>query len=303
MKIVYLVILVFAIVILLVLAADVIIGFSQYKRIFYKNGKLRRSFGKKYKSTEYDTKIFQNMEKIYITSKDGLTLCGLYNNDDNKRLVILLHGFAQNKYDMGEWVKLFQKLGFDQLILDLRSHGESEGEEFSFGVNNREDILLWIDRIKSIKDDYDIVLFGLGVGAAAISYTINNSDKNIKAAILDSCFDNALKQINYLNSRKKIKSKLIFKIFLNYLKRNKKINLKEIDICENLKNSKIPVLILHGKNDTITPVEMAYNLYNSLPDKLRQINIFEEAGHFESFSSNKFLYKNSVKKFLDKFNY
>ena len=302
MKIVYLTILIFATLILLVLAVDVIISFFEYKKTFCKKGKLRHSFEKKYKVIDCDANVFQNMEKISINSKDRLILSGLYNNDNNNKLVIIAHGFAQNKYYMGEWVKLFQNLGFDQLIIDLKSHGESEGDEFSFGANEREDILTWIDKIKSIKDDYSIILFGLGIGAATISNVLNNKDKNIKVAILDSCFDNAFKQVDYLNSHKKMKSKLIFKIFLNYLKRNKKLNLKEIDICENLKKSKIPVLILHGKNDTITPVEMAYNLYNSLPSKLSQINIFENAGHFEELEKNKFLYKNDIKKFLDKFN-
>lgn len=299
MNIIYLVCLVALSLILIGLFLNIIISYSNFHRIFSRKGKIKKQFEKK-NQVEIDEDEFKKMEHIFVTSFDGTKLSAYYKDNANSQIVLFVHGYGQTKKNLLPWGKLFQTLGYDQLYIDMRGSGESEGDEISFGENAEKDIEKWLDKICEMKSDYKIILFGLGLGGSAIINSSKNN-RNVKAVILDSCFDNALKQMLFLNSKKKIKSKIINKMFLNYLKRNKNLNLKNIDNCEKLKEVNLPVLILHGENDDITPVEMAYNLYAALPEKTREINIFKNTNHLEGINSDKFLYKSIIRKFLTKF--
>lgn len=300
MKVVYLIFLIIASLILLGLFLYLIIGYLYYKNFFTKKGKIKKGLERQFSTEENDLNYLQSMEKITLNLKDDLKLEGFYRNDENSKLVVIINSYLQTKDQISSFGKIFQSLGFDQLLIDIQTLEDYEQTNLDqYYIHCLE---LWIEKAISLKNYCEIILFGLGTGGAISSFLSKSNLWVIKAIICDSCFDNALKQISYINSKKKIKSKLFFKIFLNYMKKNKNINLKNIDICENFKKSKIPVLILHGENDSITPVEMAYNLYASLPENLRQINVFKNAGHLESLLSDKLLYKSEIKKFLIKYN-
>lgn len=300
MKILYFIFIIISALVLVFLFADIMIGYLSYRNIFQRNGKMRKKFEKIYQQDKRELKDFSNAQLINIVVEDNTKIEAIYQDNNSSKLVLIVHGYGQDKQSLHEWSKLFKSIGFDELLIDLYfDGGVVDGKTIQYENNN---INLWLDKAKGLKDYSQIVLMGLGIGGTIVMGILPQKDNRVKAIICDSCFDNTLKQVMFLNSKKKFKSKFFMKIFLNYLIKNKKINLKKLDNCELLKQSKIPILILHGENDKITPVEMAYNLYASLPEKLSQINVFKNSGHLESIKTNNYLYKNEIKNFLNKYN-
>ncbi len=75
-------------------------------------------------------------------------------NDESTRAVILVHGRDASKQNAisGNLVKLAASLheaGFSVLMIDMRGHGESEGDRYSFGVYERRDVLGAVDFLLS----------------------------------------------------------------------------------------------------------------------------------------------------------
>lgn len=104
-------------------------------------------------------------------------------------------------------------IGYNILLIDLRSHGKSEGKIYSFGYYERIDILSWCNYINENYNDKKIVLFGVSMGATAMMMCMGDSrlPNNVKVLIDDCGFTEAYEQIGY---RVKLLHKLPFFPFI-----------------------------------------------------------------------------------------
>lgn len=307
MKIFLIISLAIMILILLILAVYLIIGYCSFKFCFNRKGGLLKRFHKNRKQhlermkidEEYFKKDFQ---KIQINSEDGLRLIGFYKDIQSNKLAILVHGLGANHTDVSNIAKIFEKRGFDLLAIDLRCHGQSLGQNVTMGKEESKDILLWINKMIEIKQEYKIVLFGMSMGATAICLALGEKlPKNVVLAIEDSGFDNAEKQLSYVYSRRKFHTKVLFKIFCSFTKKSAGYDLKSIDATQSLKKCHIPVMFIHGEADNFVPTEMVYNLASQVPESRRRIYVASEAEHLMSYSVNENKYEKEIGQFLNQF--
>lgn len=79
-----------------------------------------------------DYRVYQDIpvEEIIIKSYDGLNLKGFFHKvyNDSKKVVILNHGYTANHYVDYQFTDIFFEEGYNVLLVDMRSHGESEGK-------------------------------------------------------------------------------------------------------------------------------------------------------------------------------
>lgn len=295
------------ILILLILAVYLLIGYCSFRYCFFRNGGLLKRFyknkSKHLESMKIDKEYFkQNFQKLQIISHDGLKLTGLYRDNQSNKIAILVHGLGADHLDVTNMAKMFEKRGYDLLAVDVRCHGLSQGQNITMGKEEMKDLCLWIDKVIEIKHEYKIVLFGLSMGATTVCLTAGeNLPNNVVLAIEDSGFDNAEKQMSYVYSKRKVHSKLLFKIFLSYSKKTQGLDLKKIDAAQSLKNCKIPVMFIHGELDDFVPIEMAYNLASQVPESRRKIYISKDAGHILSNAVNEKIYEKEVSLFLNQY--
>jgi uncharacterized protein len=82
----------------------------------------------------------------------------------NAPLVVLLHGYGDAKVGAIAWSPIFAELGFEQLVIDLRAHGESTGDFTTAGDRERHDVAQAIDQFRTTPRP--VLLFGVSLGAA-----------------------------------------------------------------------------------------------------------------------------------------
>ena len=121
---------------------------------------------------------------------------------------------------------------------------------------------------------------------------------NVCAVISDCAFDNANKQIDFVMRDKKIVLKLFKKHLFGYTKRIHGFDIYQADAIKQVKNTKIPILYIHGKEDYYVPIENMINLYNSTPENLRQKYLVDDAGHAMSYAVAGVLYEKKISDFL-----
>ena len=292
--------------ILIFFAIYLLIGYFSFRFALSRNGKLKK--GIEYKSKralenqpEIKKYFITDFKKLEIISNDDLKLYGFYKDNDKNKLVILVHGYGGDHFDMYSYAQIFENRGYDILAVDLRAHGISEGTFLSMGLYEHYDLLKWIEKMLEIKNNYKIVLFGVSMGASTVCMTVGESlPNNVICAIEDCGYDNANNQMKYVYSKTKL-AKLFYKIFYNYCKKTKGLDLKSIDICEKLKKCIIPMLFMHGEKDDFVPTEMVYKLYECLPESRRSIYIAKEATHTKSIDIDVKEYTKQLSTFLDKY--
>lgn len=85
----------------------------------------------------------------------------------------------------------FHKLGYDCLIVDHRSHGNSEGKYIGFGILDRFDCKSWINYVDTrFNGSKKIVLFGVSMGGSIVLMTSGFTDlsASVKAVVADCAF-------------------------------------------------------------------------------------------------------------------
>jgi pimeloyl-ACP methyl ester carboxylesterase len=132
-------------------------------------------------------------EDVSFTTNDDLTLYGWYIPSRNHAAVIISHGIGGNRLGHLEQGALLAEHGFGVLLLDLRAHGESDGDLVSFGGN---DIIAALDYLKT-RDDVDsnrIGAMGVSLGGLATIQAAAIS-QDIKAVVADGSAANAIRDL------------------------------------------------------------------------------------------------------------
>lgn len=307
MKVFWIVCLIVLVLLLVLMAGYLLIGFVAYKICLTRKGKIKRTIEKKFatyvKEWGIDEHYFETgFEKISIKSHDNLSLYAFYKTIGQNKLAIFVHGYGGTHRDMANYAKMFEQRGYDILAVDQRCHGESDGYDLTMGLKEKEDILFWINKMNEINPQYKIVLMGLSMGASSVCLACGEKlPANVVLAIEDCGYDNANNQFSHVYFKSKFPLKFIYKIFYNFTKKSRGLDLKKIDAKIALKNSKIPILFIHGSNDDFVPTAMVNSLSSAIPEQRRHVYIAENAIHAEAYASNPKKYEKEVDKFLTKY--
>ncbi len=240
-------------------------------------------------------------ESVSITSRDGLHLEGKYYHvQHGAPLQIQMHGYrGSGARDFCGGTKLAINSGHNVLVIDERSHGKSDGHTITMGIKERYDCLDWITYAnKRFGTDTKILLVGLSMGAATV---LMASDLNLPSnvvGIMADCPYSSPKEIV-----KRVAKGMHFPPNLAYpfLQLGALIfggfHLEESDAVTAVKNAKVPILLIHGENDTFVPCEMSKKIYEACTSK-KMIATFPGAEHGMSYMSDIPRYRNVVGEFL-----
>lgn len=111
------------------------------------------------------------LEAWYLSrAKDSIVL--------DKGTVIMFHGHASSKSGIIKEAETFYLLGYNVLMVDFRAHGNSDGNICTIGFNESKDVKAAYDYVVA-KNEKNIVLWGISMGAASIMKTMND-DSTIK---------------------------------------------------------------------------------------------------------------------------
>ena len=219
-------------------------------------------------------------EEVSIEN-DGLKLHGLYYDQKSKNSVIIVHGYCATMQSRMMDLPYYYKRGYNVLFIDLRTHGKSEGNYVTLGAKESEDLLCWIKWLSEKTNNSKIVLDGVSMGSATVLNCAGNKKlpKNVVAVIADCGFSSPFEQCRYMIfGKNKNKGRFSAEIARLYAKILCKYDMKKDAPIENVKNAKIPVLIIHGDNDDFVPSYMAREIFNAYKGE-KEILINHSVGH------------------------
>ncbi|MCA9765942.1 MAG: alpha/beta hydrolase [Carnobacterium sp.] len=243
-----------------------------------------------------------NREILTIRSTDNLILSAIYlvENPDSKKVALLAHGYTGNLKEMAPYAKLYAEMGFNVLVPDARGHGESEGDYIGFGWHERKDYLQWIElMIEKSGKDAEIALFGISMGGATVMNVSGEPlPTNVKVIVEDCGYSSVtgelahqLKEMYHLPAFPLVPiTSFITKIRSNYW-------FSEASSVNQVKKNKVPMLFIHGEEDTFVPTKMLDEVYeaNASPKKMY---LSPRAAHAKSYQENKEDYKQVVQEFV-----
>ena len=244
-----------------------------------------------------------NAKDVFITSKDGLKLHGLWIPAENPRGTILLaHGYRSTMLvDFGLAFAFYHALGMNILVPQQRAHGQSEGRYITFGVKESEDMQCWIDYHNATYGMHQMILSGMSMGASTMLYLADQDlPVNVKCIIADCGFtspkailDAVFRSVVHLPSGPSLwVAELFARILAGF-------SLTQKDTLKVLKKARIPVLMIHGLEDDFVPSDMSQQGFEACNGE-KELLLVDKAGHGTSFLVDKETYTKRVIAFLEK---
>ncbi len=251
------------------------------------------------KSEESLNWLDENATDVIRVSDDGLNLHSYYVDKGSDVTILLVHGYRSQGASVMSPIKRFYKEGYNMLIPDLRGHGKSEGDYIGMGLDDRKDIMMWIEYL--IENHHNtIILYGISMGGATLlNVSAEKLPLQVKAIISDCSYNSIIELLKYHLDLDDMKNKtaLTLASFITYIRAGYRI--EDVVPVNKVKESQTPILFIHGESDDFVPVSMVYDLYNAATcDK--SLLVLSKAKHANSFKYSDIYYEH-VLTFISKY--
>ena len=237
---------------------------------------------------------------VYLTTKDDIKLQGWYmkSNAPAKGTVILFHGHASKKTAVLEEAEGFRKMGYNTLLIDFRAHGSSGGNTSSIGYYETEDVKLAYDYIKE-KGEKNIILWGISMGAAAVSKAMSDYPLQPAKIILEMPFASILQAAEGRIKMMGLPGQPLATFITFWGGAEHGFWAFKMKPSEFVKQIKCPVLLQWGRNDPRVKQEETDLIYANITAP-KKLVVYESAAHESLCEKEHAKWMSEVEDFLDK---
>lgn len=245
-----------------------------------------------------------NSEDRWLESSDGLKLHALYlPHEGSHKYAVVCHGYGSIPQYGGGFAAKFYEMGYSVLAPAARAHERSEGRYAGMGWPERRDIVAWVNTLAEQDPEAEIVLFGISMGGATVMMTSGEADlaPNVKCVIEDcgysSVWDEFAVQLDEMFGLPTFPvldaASLVTRLRAGF-------GFREASAVEQLKKTTLPMLFIHGEEDTFVPYAMLDLVYDACPSPDKERLSIPGAGHGEASWEDPELYWSTVDDFLSR---
>lgn len=246
----------------------------------------------------------ENSQDRWLTSRDGLELHALYLPRENShKYAVICHGYGSIPQFGGRFAAKFYEMGYSVLAPAARAHERSGGRYASMGWLERRDIVDWVNTLVEQDPQAEIVLFGVSMGGATVMMTAGEADlsPNVKCVIEDCGYSSVWDE--FAGQLKELFGLPTFPVLdaaSLVTQARAGFGFKEASAVEQLKKTSLPMLFIHGEEDTFVPYAMLDVVYNACASSDKEKLSVPGAAHGEASWEAPELYWATVEAFLAK---
>lgn len=243
-----------------------------------------------------------NKKEIAIDSPFGYKLKGYFiDNNNSNKCIIICHGITVNLNCSIKYIEMFYKRGFSILLYDHRNHGLSGGNFTSMGYYEKYDLKACADWVyNNIGTSTILGVFGESMGAATVLQYCN-IDTRVNFCIEDCGYSDVYKLLKRrLKDDYNINSSALIYLADLIMKIRYKWSFKSASPIKYIKELSLPILFIHGDEDSYVPTEMVYELYEAKNNGIKDIYITNGASHATSYYKDPKGYDEAIDSFLTK---
>jgi fermentation-respiration switch protein FrsA (DUF1100 family) len=206
------------------------------------------------------------VEEIEIAASDGTTLVAWYAPpQEGKPTILYFHGNAANAANRAPKIAMMLESGFGVFYLNNRGYGGSAGNPTE--ENNVADAIAAYDRLTELGLPADnIVAYGESLGSGQAVRLA--AKRPVAAVVLEAP----------LTSTVDVARSVYFWLPLRLLITD------QYNVEHDIRAVTAPLLILHGEQDEVIPVEMGRRVYRAANEPKR-IEVFRDGRHNDLFGN------------------
>lgn len=241
----------------------------------------------------YSTVILKTTNDILIEAWYGKS------DSISKGTIILFHGLSSNKGMVLDEALAFKEMGYNVMLVDARSHGNSGGNFSTIGYLESEEVKLSYDYIQQ-KGEKNIFLWGVSMGAVQVVKAISNYQMKVSGIIIEMPF---LSLQSHLKGRARILGfpEQPFGFLTTFwIGVERGFNGFGFKTLKYAKDINCPVLEHYGEKDELVLKSEAEAIYKSIPSTSKKLVVYENGFHESFLRKDPVTWKREVDTFLKK---
>ncbi len=241
--------------------------------------------------TEIPFKVFR---KDY---SEGLKISGwAARNTKTDVGILLLHGFRGHRGHLVDRSQFLFDAGYSVVLIDLPSHGESEGKRITLGFDESLGVIAASEYMKVEMGLNRVGVIGSSLGGAAV--LLGDKDRSYDAVVLEAVFTDIRKAVgNRLYKRLGIVGTLASPLLLCQIWPRFGFSFSDLSPIQNIRKLKAPVLVIGGEIDDRTTKDETIDLFNAANEP-KELWIVPKASHVDMHRHGKEAYRKRVLSFF-----
>jgi len=252
------------------------------------------AFGVKVPKSKTVDSLSIKHETIFLYTKKGaISIEGWYAKHwREKGSIALFHGHVTSKSAIISEAEEFYKMGYSVLLIDFRGHGNSGGNYTTIGYKESEEVQLAYEFLKT-KTNKKVILWGISMGAAAITSAFSNGYIKPDGVILELPYGSLLEAVERRVEMMQLPAEPlgVMLTFWGGIENG----FYAFDLKPKIYAKKIncPVLLQAGKLDNRVSLKEIDAIFENIPTE--KLKVVYETAHHES------LLKKEPKKWVENF--
>ena len=229
----------------------------------------------------------------FIRQATDSTMLATDSTTMNHPVAIVVHGWRDTAIKFMMIARIYELAGYNVLMPELHAHGLSEGEAVQMGWKDRKDVLHWMSVASELFGTNDFVIHGVSMGAAT---TMCVSGEKMPECVKNIRF---IEDCGYTSVWDEFSYELKEEFGLSDFPLMYATSL----LCKIKygwsfgEASPIPMLFIHGDNDTFVPSEMVHPLYEAKQGE-KEIWITKGTEHARSYADYREEYVKRIRAFI-----
>ena len=250
--------------------------------------------------------IRPHLADTFIVNHENVKLHARYAAATNAtpRTAIIIHGYKMNSLAMLHIAYLFHHdLHYNILLPDLQSHGLSGGDEIQMGWKDKDDIKQWIEVANNtFGGNTRMVITGISMGGATTMMTSGEPlQKCVKCFVEDCGYTSVWDEFcGELNNQFHLPPFPLMHATSLLCGAEYGWTFKQASAIRQVAKCNLPMLFIHGDNDTYVPTHMVYELYKAKAEP-KEIYISKGSAHANSYKDHPEEYTQRVRAFVEKY--
>ncbi len=219
-------------------------------------------------------------EAIHFPTAAGLSLHGWWipaEEPAKSPTLILIHGWSRNAERMLPFIGPLHGAGFNLMAFDARCHGSSSCDGNGNMLKFSEDIRAAVsEALRRGADPARLGVLGHSVGGAGTIHAAAN-DERIRAVVTVGAFAHPRDMTALDLARRNVPAPLA-RLIVTYVQHSVGVSLDIIAPENAIARITVPILLIHGEDDEIVPVEHAHRLAEAAGPNARLL-VLSGRGH------------------------
>ena len=242
---------------------------------------------------------WDNFREIPLTTSTGIKTEAWYlEKDSSKGCIIFVHGVTSNKAFFINETSRFLDWGYSVLTVDMRGHGNAEGNNSTFGVNETEEVKAAFDFVRS-EGHNKIILYGASMGAAVVIKTVSDEVVKPTGIIADMPFASLHSHFKSRVRTLGFPSEPFASLVTFWVGIERGYNGFGHDITEYAEKINCPVLVEWGDRDHLVKENEIVSIYKNIPSKKKNLLIYSGADHHSYLYTHPMQWEKNVREFVD----